>query len=144
MLLQLPLGNATCLKCNQQWAWPEGQQHWLDWLTQARIALLTWRENWRQNAAGIGQNIRWSLLIITYLVEVQRLIICHLYYGLPRWLSGKESTCQAGHMGSIPGSKDLLEKELATHSSVLAWEIPWTEEPGGLYLQGHKELDMTQ
>ena len=30
------------------------------------------------------------------------------------------------------GQEDLLEKEMATHSSVLAWRIPWTEEPGGL------------
>ena len=33
------------------------------------------------------------------------------------------------------GQKDLLEKEMATHSSILAWEIPWTEEPGGLTFQ---------
>ena len=32
--------------------------------------------------------------------------------------------------GSMPGRKDPLEKEMATHSSILAWEIPWTEEPG--------------
>ena len=31
-----------------------------------------------------------------------------------------------------PGREDPLEKEIATHSSILAWEIPWTEEPGGL------------
>ena len=30
------------------------------------------------------------------------------------------------------GQKDLLDKEMATHSSILAWKIPWTEEPGGL------------
>ena len=30
------------------------------------------------------------------------------------------------------GQEDLLEKEMATHSNILAWEIPWTEEPGGL------------
>ena len=30
------------------------------------------------------------------------------------------------------GREDLLEEEMATHSSILAWEIPWTEEPGGL------------
>ena len=30
------------------------------------------------------------------------------------------------------GQEDALEKEIATHSSILAWEIPWTEEPGGL------------
>ena len=33
------------------------------------------------------------------------------------------------------GQEDALEKELATHSSVLAWEIPWMEEPGGLQLR---------
>ena len=51
--------------------------------------------------------------------------------GLPRWLSVKESTCQAGDAGSTPGSGSSLEKEMATHSSIV-WEIPWTEEPGGL------------
>ena len=39
------------------------------------------------------------------------------------------------------GGKDPLEKEMATHSSVLAWRIPWTEEPGGL---GFKESDTTE
>ena len=34
--------------------------------------------------------------------------------------------------GLIPGRKDPLEKKVATHSSFLAWRIPWTEEPGGL------------
>ena len=37
-----------------------------------------------------------------------------------------------GDVGSIPGSLRSLEKEMATHSSILAWEMPWTEEPGGL------------
>ena len=40
--------------------------------------------------------------------------------------------------------EDLLEEEMATHSSILAWEIPWTEEPGGLQSMGvAKESDMT-
>ena len=34
------------------------------------------------------------------------------------------------------GREDLLEKEMATHSSILAWRIPWTEEPGGLQSTG--------
>ena len=42
------------------------------------------------------------------------------------------------------GREDLLEKEMATHSSILAWEIPWTEEPGGLQSMGWKELDTTE
>ena len=42
------------------------------------------------------------------------------------------------------GREDPLEKEMATHSSILAWEISWTEEPGGLRSRGHKESDTTE
>ena len=41
------------------------------------------------------------------------------------------------------GWEDPLEKEMATRCSILAWEIPWTEEPGGLQSMGSKESDMT-
>ena len=41
------------------------------------------------------------------------------------------------------GQEDPLEKEMATHSSTLAWEIPWTEEPGGLQSMGSQESDTT-
>ena len=44
----------------------------------------------------------------------------------------KASASNEGDLGSIPGSGRSLEKEMATHSSILAWRIPWTEEPGGL------------
>ena len=40
---------------------------------------------------------------------------------------------------SIPGQEDSLEKGMATHSSILAWRIPWTEEPGGLQSLGQTE-----
>ena len=52
--------------------------------------------------------------------------------GLPWWLSGKEFTCKAQDTGLTPGSRRSLEEGTATHSSILAWSIPWTEEPGGL------------
>ena len=55
--------------------------------------------------------------------------------GTPRWLNGKESTCQS------LSQEDHLEKDMATHSSILAWRIPWTEEPGGLQSM---ELDITE
>ena len=42
------------------------------------------------------------------------------------------------------GQEDPLEEEIATHSNILAWEISWTEEPGGLQSMGHKESDMTE
>ena len=42
------------------------------------------------------------------------------------------------------GQEDPLEKEMATHSSILAWKILWMEEPGGLQSTGRKELDTTE
>ena len=75
-------------------------------------------------------------------------IVEPICFGLPWWLSRKESTCNAGDtrdvslipgLGSLQvqslGLEDPLEKEMATHSSILAWKIPWTEEPGGLRSQ---------
>ena len=50
---------------------------------------------------------------------------------------------QEARVGSL-GQEDSLEKEMATHSSILAWRIPWTEEPGGPKSMGSKELDMTE
>ena len=46
----------------------------------------------------------------------------------------------AGDMGSIPGSGRSLEEGMATHSSILVWEIPWTKEPGGLQSMGSQRI----
>ena len=58
-----------------------------------------------------------------------------LIYELLRWLSGKESAWQSRRRKRFEFNpwvrKNPLEKEVATHSSVLAWRTPWTEEPGG-------------
>ena len=54
----------------------------------------------------------------------------------PRWLTGKEIDCQSEDSGLILGQDDPLEKGMATHSSIPVWEIPWTEEPGGLQSMG--------
>ena len=43
-------------------------------------------------------------------------------------------------MGSIPGQEDSLEEGMASHSSILAWKIPWTEEPGGLQSMGSQRV----
>ena len=48
----------------------------------------------------------------------------------PRWLSGKESAYK--HRVQSLGWEDFQEEEMASHSSILAWEIPWTEEPAKL------------
>ena len=54
----------------------------------------------------------------------------------------KNPPTNAEDMGSIPGFEDPLEREMTTHSSILAWEVPWRVEPGGLQAMGlQKESD---
>ena len=52
-------------------------------------------------------------------------------YGSLGVSDGKESACNAGDLGSVPGLGRSPGEGMATHSSVLAWRIPWTKEPGG-------------
>ena len=66
-----------------------------------------------------------------------------IYMGFPGVTSGKGPTCQCRkhkkygfNLSEIP-----LEEEMATYSTILAWRIPWTEEPGGLQSIGSQELD---
>ena len=51
----------------------------------------------------------------------------------------KKPPANEGDSGSIPGSEDPLEEGMATHSSILAWRIPCTEEPGGLQSMGSQK-----
>ena len=51
-----------------------------------------------------------------------------------------ESACRAGDRVPSLGQKDSPEKEMATHSIILAWEIPWTVEPGGLQSMGSQRV----
>ena len=61
--------------------------------------------------------------------------------GLLRWLNGKEPVqeMQGTQVQSL-GREDPLEEEMTTHSSVLAWRIPWTEKPGGLQSIGSQRV----
>ena len=60
--------------------------------------------------------------------------------GLSYGSDGKDSACIAQDSGSIPGLEDPLEKEVASHSSILAWRISWTEEPGGVQSMGLQRI----
>ena len=64
--------------------------------------------------------------------------------GFPGGSDSKEPACDTGDLDSILGSGRSLQKEMATHSSILVGEIPWTEEPGGYSPWGCKESDMTK
>ena len=65
----------------------------------------------------------------------------HMYnQGFPGGSDSKESACDAGDLVSSLGWEDSLEEKMATHSSILAWRIPCTEEPGGLYSMGPQRI----
>ena len=67
------------------------------------------------------------------------------YLGLPGVSNGKASACNVGDPGLIPGSGiSPWRRKLATHSSFLAWKIPWMEEPGRLQSWSPKESDTTE
>ena len=55
----------------------------------------------------------------------------------------KNLPTNARDVGSSLGGEDTLVKEMAIHSSILSWKIPWTEEPGRLQFMGFQESDMT-
>ena len=71
------------------------------------------------------------------------ILLYKIMWGFPDGSDGKESAYNAEDPGSSPGSKDPLEEGMATHSSILAWRTPWTEEPGWLQSMGSQESDMT-
>ena len=60
--------------------------------------------------------------------------------GFPGSSDGKQFSCSAGDPGSFPGQEVPLEKEMATHSSILAWGISWTEGPGRLQSMGSQSV----
>ena len=73
--------------------------------------------------------------------------MCSAITGVPQVsLAAKNLPANAGDIsdvGSVPGSGGPLEKEMATHCSILAWRLPWTEEHGGYSPQGCKGLHGT-
>ena len=70
---------------------------------------------------------------VTELDTTEHLSLLHssLVVGFPGGSDSKASTHSVGDLGLIPDWKDPLEKGMATHSCILAWRIPWAEEPGG-------------
>ena len=61
-----------------------------------------------------------------------------MYWGFPGGSDSKESACNAGELVQSLSQEGPLEKEMATHSSMVAWRTPWTEKPGRLQPMGLK------
>ena len=107
------------------------RMRWLDGVTDSMEVSLSelWemvmdREAWHAAIHGVAK----SQTRLSDKTELNRT-------GLPRWLSSKEFPCQHGRCRRqflSLGQEDPLEKGMATHSSILAWKIPRTEDPGRL------------
>ena len=80
--------------------------------------------------------IKSTWIIQASLPSSKYLIQNSLSRDFPGGSDSKESPCNAGDLGSILSQEDPLEEGMATHSSILAWRIPWTEESGGLQSMG--------
>ena len=88
-------------------------------------------------------NDKFSLMLIFTLLYLENVKIIHLKIisrGFPDGSDSKESACNAGDPDSIPELRRSLEEEIATHSSILAWKISWTEEPDGYSPWSHKRM----
>ena len=89
--------------------------------------------SWLKIAVNIGVHAAFDLELSSFL-DVWPGV--RLLGGFPGSSAGKESACNAEDSGSIPESGRSLEEDMATHSSILTWRIPWTEEPGRLQSMG--------
>ena len=114
-----------------------GQQRvrWLDGITDSTDKNLSKdREMWWTGKPGVLQSMGSQRVGHDWVSEQQRFE----NGGFPGGASGKESACNAGDERGVSLGR-TLEKEMATCSSFLAWEIPWIEEPGGLQSTGSQE-----
>ena len=77
----------------------------------------------------------WSEVNVQYCMSYKASLVAQLVKSLPAM---QETRVR------VLGQEEPLEKEMATHPCILAWRIPWTEEPGRLQSAGSQELDTTQ
>jgi len=94
---------------------------------------------WEQSKR-LGDRCRQALFFFIFLSGTNSLQFGSYHHSFPGGSDGKESACSVEDLGSSPGSERSLEKDMATHSSFLAWRIPWTEEPGRLQSMGSQRV----
>ena len=78
-----------------------------------------------------------GFLVLHYLLEFSQ---THVHWSIPGSSDGEEFACNAGDLDLIPGSERSLGEEMATHSSILAWKIQWTEEHSRLQSTGSQRV----
>ena len=97
---------------------------------EGKMILFWWSDSLVSSVLGSEANVGLREAFPTLWLNMKKYFSMCTCMGFSGGASGKESTYNAGDArdsGSIPGQENPLEKEMATHSSILAWEIPWTE-----------------
>ena len=117
----------------QSWAYILTWQQHLEgsmpvWATVTSTPYYIWGGQWPFTAAAVHPFLSFFFLATPG-------SIC-----FPGGSNGKESACNADTRVQSQGLEDPLEKELATHSSILDWRIPWTEKPGRLQSMGYQRV----
>ena len=144
----------------EHWGW--GFEDWGTGLTQTSWGawginerLNTWKKPWSPRSDSESINTWWTQIVqlVSSLQPSQKHLSAQIKNkqerGLPHSSDGRESACNAGEirvqsLGQIPWIQDPLDKEMAIHSSIPAWRIPWTEGLAGYTPWGHKESNMTK
>ena len=131
------------------WSSPEECTFKENFSLQVLLCLFNLKLSWRKNCAWkfsgcVNSNLHYRVSLTTY-KGAHAFDVCYPFLiGFPDE-SMVKNICQCRRHGFDPRVRKIqLKKEMATHSNILAWKIPWTEEPGRLQSMSHKESDMTE
>ena len=119
-----------------------GQEDPLEKEMATRSSILAWEIPWTEEPGGLQSMVSqrvghdWACPHISNAIQY---LSQGYFKGFPGGSDGKESAAMQETWVQFLGWEDPLEKGMATHYSILAWEIPWTEEPGGLQFMGSQK-----
>ena len=134
--LKSPLKPRTSWEAHWEKTWSHsslGEEGWQDWFLGV----------WANLPLRLNARIHGPRLVTLFPEQLSLICSSHQWAFL---VAQRVKNLLAMHKTRVwsGGQEDPLEKGMATHSSILAWRIPWTEEPGGLQTMGSQESDMTE